>query len=296
MFRKKKNLGSVTVFEDDDAADAPAADQFHDLGLSPPPAEDLDGLTAQQLEALALGSAQVGKESTARALRLATEAREVGVNTAQKMHAQTAQLEKMSDDIEVVHDYLDKSERIIDKMSRPKLARLFVRKKAGGKGLDKVKTSRKDADAREELRRGGVDAVDLKGMRAAGEGDGPAAVTLDDLERDVLLEGAELVEASAPRRARIGRRKKDAAPPAARDAREVQEDYSQYSEGVAHVMRKQDDDLDQISGALADMQALAGAMNNELDYQDKLINEVQDFTVETSVRTKENARKINKIK
>lgn len=114
MFRKKKNVGSVTVFEDE-----PDGDAFDDLGLADAPAarahdpESLDGMSAQQLEALALGSVQAGKESTSRALRMANETREIGVNTATAMHNQTAQLEKMSEDIEVVHDYLDKSERTL---------------------------------------------------------------------------------------------------------------------------------------------------------------------------------------
>lgn len=111
MFRKKKNLGTVTVFDDE-------PDNFNDLGLSTPSIptaqrqqdRPLDQMTTQQLEALALGSAQTGKEATTRALRMANEAREVGVNTADTMKKQTDQLEKMSEDIEVVHDYLDKSE------------------------------------------------------------------------------------------------------------------------------------------------------------------------------------------
>lgn len=110
MFRKKKNVGSVTVMEDEPG-------EFDDLGLADAPAakahdpEALDQMSAQQLEALALGSANAGKEATSRALRMANEAREIGANTAATMHKQTEQLEKMSEDIEVVHDYLDKSER-----------------------------------------------------------------------------------------------------------------------------------------------------------------------------------------
>lgn len=111
MFRKKKNLGTVTVFDDE-------PDNFNDLGLSTASApnavqkdQPFDQMSTQQLEALALGSAQAGKEATSRALRTAQEAREIGVNTAGAMKKQTEQLEKMSEDIEVVHDYLDKSER-----------------------------------------------------------------------------------------------------------------------------------------------------------------------------------------
>lgn len=297
MFRKKKAVGSVTVFDDE-------PDNFDDLGLSSAassrqPAngdQPLGQMTAQQLEDLALRSATAGKDATARALQMATEAREIGVNTATAMKKQTEQLEKMGDDIEVVHDYLDKSERIIDKMSKPKLVRMFQRKKGTGKGLDKVKASRKDHDERDELRKKGLETLDLDSFDGGSKGH----LSLQDLQRDELLSpvGADGPSASADGKRRIwkGRRGKGATIDVPLDAKNVREDYSGYSEGVADVMRKQDDDLDLISDALKDMKELAGAMNNELDYQDRLISEVQDFTVETSVRTKENARKIHKIK
>lgn len=174
-------------------------------------------------------------------------------------------------------------------MTKPKLVRMFQKKKATGKGLDKVKRSGKDIEAREQMRKNGIDAVNLDNMTGSQE-----KLTMDDLDDDPIDEATPASESASGWRSRRGRKAKE--PVAPKDARSIREDYSQYSEGVAGVMRKQDEDLDQISDALSDMRALAGAMNNELDYQDKLINEVQDFTVETSVRTKENARRINKIK
>lgn len=113
MFRKKKNLGTVTVFEQDTIKD-----DFDDLGLNDVKRNnstdhDLNQMTASQLEALSLGTAQNGREGTQRALRMALEAREIGASTANTMHKQTEQLEKMSEDIEVVHNYLDKSDRML---------------------------------------------------------------------------------------------------------------------------------------------------------------------------------------
>lgn len=177
---------------------------------------------------------------------------------------------------------------LIDKMTKPKLVRMFQKKKGTGKGLDKVKGSRKEQEERDELRKKGLGAVDLADMDGGSKGN----ISMEELERNQLLDGAS-EEVTQARRGRWGRKKEVVE---TKDPKAVREDYSQYSAGVADVMRKQDDDLDQISDALADMRALAGGMNNELDYQDKLINEVQNFSVETSVRTKENARKINKIK
>lgn len=176
---------------------------------------------------------------------------------------------------------------------------MFQRKKPAGKGLDKVRGSRKERTAKEEMREKGVEALDMDRLQSAST---DQIVTLDDLDdsqqqRNELF-GTETSEKGASSsRLRAPRfRKKDNPQPTVKSSRQVKEDYSQYSEPVANVMREQDEDLDQISDALADMKELAGAMNNELEYQDKLIHEVQDFTQETSRRTKENARKITKIK
>ncbi|CAN8074955.1 unnamed protein product [Agarophyton chilense] len=287
MFRRKKNLGTVTVFEDDGIPE----DNFDDLGLNDmkhkdSTTQDLNQMNTSQLESLALSTVHTGREGTQRALRMAVEAREIGVTTAETMHKQTAQLEKMSEDIEVVHDYLDKSERIIDKMTKPKIARLFHRKRATGKGLDKVKVTKKEKASREQLREQGLDAVNLEEMT-----DSQRALTLEQFEtdRNDLFDGETVQDY---KRGRRGKKKEQEV----KQTRQINQDYSQYSDAVASVMKQQDDDLDQISDALTDMKALASAMNNELEYQDKLITEVQDFTTETSRRTKENAKKIKRIK
>lgn len=102
----------MTIFEESNIV---AVDRFNDLGLEHEDGSDdekqLDHLSIQQLEQLAVASAHTGKEATARALQIAIEAREIGVSTAGAMHDQTVRLERMGDDFEVVHDYLDKSER-----------------------------------------------------------------------------------------------------------------------------------------------------------------------------------------
>lgn len=298
MFRKKKQVGSVTVYDDDgppahsrDMVEGSAEDDFADLGLSSSRAArnvddlteaDMNNMTAAELEELALASAREGKDGTQRALNLALETRQIGVNTAQTLKAQTEQLEHMGEDIEIVHNYLDKSEKIIDKMSKPKIVRMFRGKKGGGKGLDKVRGNKKDMAEREELRGKGLHGMDLDGMAGGDDDD-------DDGEGD----REELFEVQDHKKSKKGKSK---GPKSPRSAREVHEDYSQYSSGVASAMREQDEDLDQISDALADMKALADGMNNELNYQEKLIAEVQDFTEETSTRTKDHARRVNNIR
>jgi hypothetical protein len=295
MWKKKRPMGSVTVYDNEPKGLAGTMDdEYADLGLATGPTphgygteQDLEQMSAAELEALAIASAQSGSQGTARALAMALETREIGVNTAHTMKQQTEQLERLGNEIEVVHDYLDKSERIIDKMSKPKLVRLFHMSKKDGKGLDKVKGSRRDHAERDALKAHGLDSVDvLDSLDGDGEGsaEGAKSEPRDDLleVHDVKKNGKYFKPASSLS--------------GVHPSRPTQEDYSQYSTGVATAMRKQDQDLDQISDALADMKALADGMNAELTYQDKLITEIQDFTEETSRRTKDHARRVNQIK
>lgn len=283
MFKKKK-VGTVQVFEDDEHISPRNSrggdDDFDDLlggGRRGGTTEaDMEQMTASELEDLALAEARAGKDSTKRTLALAHETREVGVATAATMKAQTEQLERMRGNIEEVHDCLDKSDRVIDSMSKPKIVRMFGRKKAKGKGLDKVKAGKKELSEREKLRERGLDNVDLDGMAGGGSDDG-------DREELLSVTGVD----------KKGRRKKGATD---NSSRAVQEDYSQYSQGVANVMREQDDDLDQISDALGDLNKLALGMNAELDLQSGLIDEVTGAVETTSTRTRAQAERVKRIK
>jgi Snare region anchored in the vesicle membrane C-terminus len=300
MWKKKAaaTTRSVTVLEEELDGDAGGSSKndYQDLGLGagrPRGYGDDEGLaqmSADQLEALALSSAQTGSEGTARALAMALETREIGVSTAQTMKQQTEQLERLGDEIEVVHAYLDKSDRVITKMSKPKIVRMFQLPKKDGKGLDKMKGSKKDQAERDALKARGLGVIDVDGMSrnplADGHDDDFAATSVTD-PRDELFEVQDV--------RKNGKRSKSSST-AAKPSHSIQDDYSHYSTGVATAMRKQDQDLDQISGALTDMKTLADGMNAELTYQDKLITEIQDFTDETSRRTKDNTRRVKLIK
>jgi hypothetical protein len=289
MWKKKRATGTVTVY-DDEPEDRAGGDEYSDLGLgSHKPRgygddQELEHMSAAELEALALASAQAGSQGTHRALAMALETREIGVNTAQTMKQQTEQLERLGDEIEVVHDYLDKSDRVIDKMTKPKIVRMFQKTRKDGRGLDKMKGSKKEQAEREALKARGLGSVDTDGMGSE-RGDSAAGST----DRDELFEVQGVKK--------NGKRAKDSSSASiSQTSRAIEEDYSQYSTGVATAMRKQDQDLDQISDALADMKSLANGMNAELSYQEKLITEIQDFTEETSRRTKDHARRVNQIK
>lgn len=171
----------------------------------------------------------------------------------------------------------------IEKMTKSKIARMFQLKKSNGKGLDKVKAGRKEKEAREELRTKGLDSIDVQGMQKQDGAVSSVELRLTDNDDNV----------SEARRGLFGKKNKETQVIKARD---IKGDYEGYSEGIANVLKQQDDDLDQIGDVLSDMQVMAKAMNNELEYQDKLLHEVQDFTNETSRRAKDNARKIGKLK
>lgn len=161
---------------------------------------------------------------------------------------------------------------------------MFHRKKPAGKSLEKLKAGRKELETREELRSKGLDALDVQAMQKQGE-----SGTL--LSSHQPANSSDMSEA---RRGLFGKKNKNTSAPV--ETRKIEEDYSGYSDDVANVLRQQDEDLDQIGDVLSDMRVMANAMNNELEYQDKLLHEVQDFSNETSRRAKDNARKIAKLK
>lgn len=167
-------------------------------------------------------------------------------------------------------------------MRKPKIVRLFQRRKKKGHGLDNVRATRKEEEERDELRNKGLDSINVHAMKPTN------VVSLDDMDRE------EPLEIDSSRRGRKARKKGE--PSLRVGTRAIREDYSENTDDVAAVLRNQDDDLDKIGDALTDMRALASAMNTELEYQDKLIVQVQDYTTETSRRTKENAKKVAQIR
>lgn len=295
------------MLEDD--APNPVTSAYDELLNNPrdegPTEEQIESMSAEQLQQVIEGSAQAGKESTARALKIAVETREIGVATAETMQQQTAQLERMQDDLEVVHDHLDKAEGTIEKMTTNKLVRMLRFNKGKGRTADKKKTSRKEEEEREELRAKGLESVDIRELqRRNNEG----TMTMEELQRNQLLGSGSSTSKPPPadesddqssgskNRLRLfgGRKKSDGEKRVG--TREIKEDYSGYSGNVASVLRQQDDDLDKIGDVVGDLNRMAVAMNNELDYQNGLIDDVKATSAETSKRTKDNSRRIAKIK
>ncbi len=171
-------------------------------------------------------------------------------------------------------------------MTKNRLVRMFQVKKSKNKALEQHKGKKKEQEAQEELRAKGLDSIDVKGMQ---EHNG--AISMTELEREQLL--GDAADESGKRRRLFGKKQEQTVHVNTKD---INEDYSQYPEGVASTLRKQDEDLDQLSEIVGDLKVMSHAMKNELTFQKGKIEHVQDFTVETSRRTKLNARNIAKIK
>jgi hypothetical protein len=281
---KNKKVGTATIIDDlsHDALDLTSSSRARGYQA------DLSQMTTSELESLALKSASSGQESTERALAMALESREVGVNTARALQQQTEQLDRIGDEIVEVHDVLDKTNTVIEKMSHNKVSRMLRRKQPVGKGLDKVRANRKDLAERDAVKARGLRAIDLDGM-----GGGGGSRIGDGIGNGDYGDRAELFEAKGVPKKRLGR--KDKVEPSPRSTRDVKEDYSQYSNDVASAMRKQDDNLDAMSDVLTDMRVLAGGMCVELEYQGKKIDELQDSAVATSVRTRTQVDRVKRI-
>lgn len=178
---------------------------------------------------------------------------------------------------------------LIEKMRKPKIVRLLQGRKAKTRGFDEMRTPRREQKQAEELRRAGIDSLSLH----AGTSKGPVVVSMDEVQAVAFCDagGSEDRRTASIRLGRRQKKKKNIAP-VFLATREIHEDYSEYSKDVANVLHAQDNDLDLISDALADMKATANAMNSELDYQNHLIGRVQDYTVHTAKRTKQHANKI----
>lgn len=320
MFRKKKMVGCVTIFNDNDIT---AADRFNDLGIDDMDdtenagTDQLDNLTREQVTRLAVANAQAGREATRRALAMAAETRDIGAKTTETLGAQTAQLEKMGDDFDAVHGYLDQSEKVIEKMRKPKLIRMLQgkgwRSNGGTSSANVSVISSSPGNAKDEyykdLKRNGCHSVKYSqeaqkyGTRKAGivsmgdiEGDGGSSD--DDGDSDVDKSASFKLSAGSFNIGKLmkGGKKGKGEGNVVISTRKIHDDYEEFDPEVGDILKEQDEDLDLISDSLTDMKRMAVAMNNELQYQGHLVNSIQDATVSASERTKRNVNEMSKIK
>lgn len=170
-------------------------------------------------------------------------------------------------------------------MRKPKILRLLQGKRHKAKGLQEANLTRREQETYDELRRNGVETLVCSMTKTTPQ------IAMDDMDRE------ELFSPVTPQNNRKNckpstMKQKQTSYPSHIATKDINEDYSEYSADVAQVLRGQDDDLDLISDALTDMKHIAVAMNHELGYQAHLIEQVQDYTVQTAKRTKANAAKI----
>lgn len=81
-----------------------------------------------------------------------------------------------------------------------------------------------------------------------------------------------------------------------RGKKKGESDNSGLPTTVAQVVDQQDENLDELADVLGKLNAVAGAMNSELDIQNKLIDDVQEGTQQTRERTKNQKSRLEKIK
>jgi hypothetical protein len=274
----RKQVGTVTFLDDlpEDALGLQTSQRARDAKDD----GNLAQMTSTELEALALTEAMSGQQSTSRALAVAIETRAVGLNTARELQQQTEQLERLTVGIGEVSNTLDKSDFIIDKMSRGKLSRMVRKKKSDGKKPPTARAERRHLAEREALKTHGLSSVDLNGIGGDHEEASP--------NRELLLAGNDVRKSHMVEKSRKVQTQQS--------ARSTQEDYSHYSSGVAHAIQQQDSELDAISVVLNDLRSVAGAMGGELQYHNVLITNAVDDVGPAIPRIADQNNRIKRIR
>mmetsp|Transcript_11139 Transcript_11139/g.34130 ORF Transcript_11139/g.34130 Transcript_11139/m.34130 type:complete len:264 (+) Transcript_11139:160-951(+) len=215
------------------------------------------------LTEIARRTATESTQRTERMLKVTTEARDTGIETARELERQTKQLEKIDDDIEEVHDIIDRGEKTVNKMTR----RWF-----SGSSRAKNKVNKKDANRITELKGDGIESLDL-----------PSDDEGKTNDRDQLFMDKNGIQGGKNGGKHRAPRPKRAGPDAA-----LHEELDQAED-------QQDEHLDQMSIMLKEMKGLAGAMDKELQYQTHLVDKVQTGTREVSGRIQSNNQKLKKF-
>lgn len=167
---------------------------------------------------------------------------------------------------------------------------MFQRRK-GRNGLDTTPVSKKELKKQEEMRRNGVQSLAM-------ERDESTIVSI----REATVVTMDDVLESSPGGNRKGNnynksKNRHVSSPAAvyDDLEEESCMYGEYDDDVADVLRDQDNDLEDLSQTLMGMKDVAVAMNHELDHQRHLINQVQNYTQQTKIKTAKNTKAIKEI-
>lgn len=226
MFSRKKRVAQVRELDDDE-----------DLLVAPPPMPESE---VAQREA-ALKEVRAGKKATESALRTALQARETGVETAGTLRDQTAQLERMNEDTEYIHNTLDVADQHIWKIETPRIKRIFRCAPKGGQALKHVKPGRREQEERNEYRDEGVGTARARLLAGRTAPGGVREIQDDYSEYDV--EVAEVMKAQDNDLDRIG---------------DAVGDLEMLSKGMNNELKLQEELLDQVHAG-------ADATNQRLD-------------------------------
>jgi len=166
--------------------------------------------------------------------------------------------------------------RQVRKLTTNKLQRIFSYGNKKGKGLDKQKPSKKTRIERDRLQEQGVERLNI-------DDEGKLNLTEEEIRRrrkrdKVMRKNSNNNNNMRPK-----------------GTRHIKNDHSGYSKEVREILEEQDDDLDNIGDLLAETNAMANAMNNEIMLQDELINDTRAYTEESNRRINENRRKLDKL-
>eukprot|EP00871_Galdieria_phlegrea_P001881 jgi/Galph1/2694/GphlegSOOS_G1337.1 len=274
------------------------------------------GENTRPMQTEALAVAKDGTESARRARKMAEEARLIGTTTAEELGNQTKQLEGIQDDVEGIHYNLGDAEHIIheieggfwgDVLPFRKPSKLYSR--AGA-----PVASREPEQANK-----GVFGVDLGGMKNGKTNKNtPWSVVKNQEERKRRDsdERTKTVSSKNPfkyiwqwwSREDNGKNENNSSNLSKNTSCSVQSQDNKNSVkdlnrlnlllgngNIDKHLRKQDEELDRISSALKDMKDIALRMNEEMRYQEQIIDNLTVNVEDAGFRLRGDLRRVKRI-
>ncbi|GJQ14389.1 hypothetical protein GpartN1_g6180.t1 [Galdieria partita] len=272
-----------------------------------------NNVTSSFWEAQTLQIAKQGTESAKRARKMAEEARLIGILTAEDLGKQTEQLETIQDDVEAVHSNLEDAEHIIHDMEGGFFGELVPFRKP-------VKTYKRTSAPVEnrtvEEAKKGISGIDIDGLKAGKTDTNSTWTVIKNQERRKKQEEEKkeretsfknplkylwnwwsgndsILEKKVQDRERTQQ--------CSIDEGHLQTDLCEksilesLSPSVDKYIRKQDMELDRIGSALKDMKEIAFRMNEELSYQEHMIENLQVNVEDAGYRLHGDLRRVKRI-
>ncbi|GJD07836.1 hypothetical protein Gasu2_21680 [Galdieria sulphuraria] len=268
--------------------------------------------------------AKQGTESAKRARKIAEEARSIGIFTAEELGKQTEQLETVQDDVEAIHSNLGDAEYIIHEIEDGFLGEFLPFRKPV-KSYKRTAT-RVESRTIEETKKG-ISGLDIDGMKTGKTDKNSTRAVVKNQERrkkeeeekeegesifknplkylwtwwnrtDSNIAGDEISSVqSSERRTQLEERPQQFTIDKKHSQTCLTENTSHESlaPSVDKHIRKQDEELDKIGLALKDMKEIALRMNEELSYQEQIIDNLQVNMEDADYRLHSDLRRVKRI-